>query len=1342
MTDTDLLDALRDDVSRLQAGHNPVDVLTVLRDGEERDVAVLFLDLKGFTAMSEKLDSEMVQLIIDHCFKVFSEDIIDNGGLIEKYMGDAIMATFGAHDDTPAPDERAVRAGVLMLERLKHINGTIGDLGLEIGLRIGVNHGPAVAGRIGLQRDRDFTLLGDTVTVGLYLEPYAPVNSLMIRTEVRDALGDRFIYKDLDPCHMEEIDRTLDVCNVLGITGVDDPIPDMNWLLPLQRDVDRIARKEGDAASAIMNLRGGERRNVAILFLVLKGVTGDGSLPDSLQLQVAFDHCLKMFSPDVTMFGGEVEKYMGDSVLMATFGAHSSYENDAERSVRAAVAILSRVEGINRELEPLGFQIKVQAGINYGLVTTGRVGLGRDRDFTVMGDTVNTAQRLEANAPANSLMIRRELKDALGDLFTYEDLPPITVKGKTEPLDVCTVAGATSQRKERWERDLLTNRAEFVGRDDDLRTLDDAWRSCTDPARPQSVVVRIEASGGNGKSRLIHEFLSTHPGTQMHLHGNTESVIQAPYQLFADLLSRTLNLDGEDPQTFRERLLAFDAGLDEGAPYLASILGIPLETERLEAMDPQARQLETQLALASFIRAAARNVAVVAGPETPLVIVLDDLHWIDPSSVKALEFLLNRLGDTDRQFWLLLGRPGSPLPESLPHQGVLLHLEPLSAEAMRSMIESMLPGLELKETDWELLHSKTSGTPFFVEELVNTLVKARVIIDNGDRWILDRELDAAQMPDSVGGLVKARIDKLKERGREMLSQGAVIGTDVPTDCLVHINSFLGKSVTDIHEHERKIAKRDLIIVPDDDHFIFKSQIVQEVAYEGLLLRNRSLLHRLVAEYLESQGVGNALNEAPLMFHHYSKTEDYEKLFHYLDQAIDLALQNYDLQSALKICSQGIALLDEMEDNEANRVRRYDVLSRRVSVHNLLGNREEQAADIDWTLDHARSTGDPNLMGECLLNLAEMHVMTTTYDKALEALSQVEDAFAPLTDELKERYHRYRGLVFSKQGRFDESLAAYGAALEIDERLGQSKTLASIHLNIGLLHTERSQFKEALEHYERALEYNADANDRRNRGMILNNIGIVRKNNGHYSDALATYKEVYEIFETIGDKNYMAFSLGNIGITQRLLGLYQEALNSMELARFFFEEVKNPVAAAMSRQQLGAILTEIDETDKALVHLEAALETGREIGFKPMVMDSLLYRSQLEIRQGRPEAALNTTREGLEIARESQDHKRELSLMTMNAQALLMSGHPNEATDQAMEALTILAEMPSSEEAERVHYVLHLVLKDLMPKASQDSLDIAWQIVTDVADTLNDEDRVRYLNKPINRAIREPEAYSA
>ncbi|MGE4159450.1 MAG: adenylate/guanylate cyclase domain-containing protein, partial [Planctomycetota bacterium] len=918
-----------------------------------------------------------------------------------------------------------------------------------------------------------------------------------------------------------------------------------SWLEPLERDMMRLARKEGDAASALMKLRGGERRQVAIMFLDIKGFTAMSEKLDSEEVQLIIDHCFKLFSADIQDFGGEIEKYMGDAI-MACFGAHNAHENDAERAVRAAVRILERLQPINDVIAMHSVKIGIRIGVNYGSVTTGRVGLGRDRDFTVMGDTVNTTQRLESNAPVNSVMITKELAELLGDIFTYTPLEPVQVKGKALPLEVCTVDGLSRKRTERWERSLLTERAGYLGRESELAALTDLYQAARDPERHELCIARIEAQAGTGKSRIVHEFLSNQipPDHELHLHGNTVNYIQVPYEVFSDVLRRSLGYEGNDPEAFLTHLHRFLAAASDdkrkaasaAAPFLASILGVPLEKERIDAMDPKARQLEIQLALAAFLRGAAsvcakddRSRRSGEGGHYPLILILDDLHWADPLSLSALQFLAQNLAK-ERMMWILITRPDSVLGTQWPGRLLDLKLPPFTKEVMRQLVESLLPGVNFTEADYDLLHQKTTGLPFFVEEMMNTFVKAGVVAKEEDgRWHLKKPLDAAKMPDSLGGLVKSRIDKMDERSRELLGHGSVVGTQFDSGILNSMNRRLEKDTSDIPPRMAEMVAADFLVPRSADEFAFKSIVVQEVSYERLLIRNRSLLHRLVAEYLEEHGHAAKALQAPLLYHHWSHTEDYEKLFHWLHKALDLAQSNYDLVTGKNLTDAAVGLLDKMEDSEKSRDRRYQVLQRRIFVSNLKGDRTTQEMDILWSLEHARSTADDLKLGASLNNLAELCVLTSKFQDALKALDEVAPRLSTLPPHLQERAHRLRGLVYNQTGRAVESLEAYEMALEIDRREGRPLDEGAIHLNMGLVHANRSAHDKALEHYEKALQLVESVGDRRQRGMVLNNMGIVHKHRMEYSEALAAYKEVYTVFETIGEKNFMAFSLGNMGI---------------------------------------------------------------------------------------------------------------------------------------------------------------------------------------------------------------------
>ncbi|MEA2063010.1 MAG: adenylate/guanylate cyclase domain-containing protein, partial [Gemmatimonadota bacterium] len=302
------------------------------------------------------------------------------------------------------------------------------------------------------------------------------------------------------------------------------------WSQLLTTDMDKLFVGREQKKKEKVQLKKGERRNVTVFFLDIKGFTALSEKLDPEEVTQIIDNVFKVLTAEIIRYGGMVDKYIGDCI-MALFGAKKASEDDAERAIRAGLAMLERMEQVNTILVENDIKLGCRIGINTGLVVAGEVGGERQEDFTVMGDTVNTASRLETAAEVNTMLISENTRAQAGDIFDYQALEPIMVKGKEKPLDIFRVQGVLKDRVERWERDSLAKSRDYVGRKSEWDKLETyiAW-AFPDSSAPGLKVAGLRADGGIGKSRMVYEFLRRGPCPRgLVLKGKTISYTSAPY---------------------------------------------------------------------------------------------------------------------------------------------------------------------------------------------------------------------------------------------------------------------------------------------------------------------------------------------------------------------------------------------------------------------------------------------------------------------------------------------------------------------------------------------------------------------------------------------------------------------------------------------------------------------------------------------------------------------------------------------------------------------------------------------------------------------------------------------
>jgi class 3 adenylate cyclase len=536
---------------------------------------------------------------------------------------------------------------------------------------------------------------------------------------------------------------------------------------------------------------GGERRMVTILFSDVKGSTAMAEHLDPEEVMEVMNGAFEILIGAVYQHEGTLARLMGDAIL-AFFGAPIAHENDPERAVRCALQIVSGVQEYARKLEAergiQGFNIRV--GINTGLVVMGEVGSDLRVEYTAMGDAINQAARMEQNAPVGGVLISHDTYLLVQGLFDLQALGPISVKGKSEPARVYQVEGVKARPSRRTAHAVAGIAVPMVGREGELKQLQDAFRLAQEGERQ---VVTVIGEPGVGKSRLLDEFeswLDLLPERLGCFKGRAAAELQVtPFALLRDLFADRCQIQASDPlEAIQRKLeaalgeaLGFDQQAQMKAQFVGALLGYQLAGPHLESLknDPQQVSDRALAYLVEYFRAVSAL--------RPAVLLFEDLHWADNSSLDAIQ----RLGlASEGQRLLLVGMARPGLLERRPRWGegqdyhTCIELRPLSRLDGRQLIAQILCKVEqVPNSLRELLANAAEGNPLYVEELVKTLIEGKVIVisagsgaDPEPVWQVDEtRLEGLQVPPTLMGALQARLDALPLAERSLLQCAAVVG---------------------------------------------------------------------------------------------------------------------------------------------------------------------------------------------------------------------------------------------------------------------------------------------------------------------------------------------------------------------------------------------------------------------------------------------------------------------------------------------------------------------------------------------------------------------------------------
>ena len=715
-----------------------------------------------------------------------------------------------------------------------------------------------------------------------------------------------------------------------------------------------------------------ERRPVTVLFADLSGFTTLSESRDPEEIAALTDRCLRTMADVVYGYEGTVDKYMGDCV-MALFGAPVAHEDDPERALRAALDMRQRIAAVNAEIEhdtghpaaePL---LSLHIGVNTGTVLAGAVGADQRRDYTVLGDAVNVASRLESAASQGQIVVGPGTYRLTRSHFAYEPLGHLALKGKTDLLEAYRLLELRAAPLGGRGLESYGLAAPLVGRDAELAQLLDAFAG-VEAGRAQMVSLVGEA--GNGKSRLLRDFVARLDQRTEHRTGARAIIQRAAcsplgeqtYGVLASLFRNAYDLASDDADaSVRHKIQA----------QLGALGVVPEEVERTvplvmyalgHGLDPALRHLEPeQLRRQLFL--AVHNILATRVVETPTILIAEDLQWADAASLELLHFLVNRLAG--RQFMLLATyRPGFHPFNAEPADGVdvphrRLELGPLSEEDSRRLFDTLFgPAARIPAAVREIVVQRAGGNPYYLEELVRNLIEAGILVQDAQGWHSTADSAALQVPATLQGLLLARLDRLPAGPHRLAQELAVLGPTIDSRLIAPISSEPEVAASQVSQLcAAGILEQGSEPGAQTGGLRFASVLLQETAYQSLLVRRRTVLHGLAGECLQALcgPEPEELGDLQALGYHFSLGPNPRQGAHYLLAAGDRARTIYANEDAARTYARALQVLERLK--EPADQQRLEVLERLADVQALTGRRDEALAHLATVLEAAIAERD-------------------------------------------------------------------------------------------------------------------------------------------------------------------------------------------------------------------------------------------------------------------------------------------------------------------------------------------------------------------------------------------------
>jgi class 3 adenylate cyclase/tetratricopeptide (TPR) repeat protein len=759
----------------------------------------------------------------------------------------------------------------------------------------------------------------------------------------------------------------------------------------------------------------GERKLVTVFFADVTNFTAISELLDPEDIHQIMDGCFKILMDEIHKYEGTINQFTGDGV-MALFGAPVAHEDHAQRACYAALSIQKAMGEYGEKLEKeRGVDFKMRIGLNAGHVIVGSIGNDLRMDYTAVGDTTNLAARMESIAKPGTILGSGSIYKLARGFFEFKPLGKIQVKGKMLPVEAYEIIKA-SEVETRIEAAAVKGFTKFVGREREMETIKEAFNKTRSGA---GQVVGVVGEAGVGKSRLLIELRNAIPKEEYnYLEGRCLHFGGAiAYLPILDILKSYFEIKEEDQEPIiqkkmKEKILHLDERLKSSLPPLQEILSLKVEDGAYLQLEPGPKKIR--------IFEAIRDTLVCESQSKPLVLVVEDLHWIDKNSEAFLGYLIDWLANT-HILLILLYRPEYTHQWGSKSYYSKIGVDQLSTESSAQLVQNILEGGEVVPELRELILKRAEGNPLFVEELTHSLLENGSIQTKDHQYVLATKASVIKVPNTIQGIIAARIDRVEESLKRIMQVASVIGREFAyriLQAIIGMREDLKSSLVNLQGLEF-IYERSLF---PELEYIFKHALTQEVAYNSLLQKRRRDIHEKIGKAIEEIYLERLEEYYELLAYHYMRSDNKEKAVEYLDLANQKAAKLNSVKEAKAYFDEAMKLLDVLPETKGNQERRISLLVNQLNVflllwqiqeyHELLARYEHMAIDL----------GNQGLLGTFYVAVGMCDWWLGNFDKAIRIETQAAE-ICENSNRIEEAGRAYNLLqwCYAPKGDFDQVL---------------------------------------------------------------------------------------------------------------------------------------------------------------------------------------------------------------------------------------------------------------------------------------------------------------------------------
>lgn len=1021
----------------------------------------------------------------------------------------------------------------------------------------------------------------------------------------------------------------------------------------------------------------GERKLVTVFFADVANYTSVSEKLDPEEVHQIMDGVFKILMDEIHKYEGTINQFTGDGV-MALFGAPVAHEDHAQRACYAALFIQKAMGEYGDKIrKDTGVEFQMRIGLNSGPVIVGAIGDDLRMDYTAVGDTTNLGSRMESKARPGNILVSGNTHRLVRDFFEFESLGKIEVKGKKEPQEAFELI-KTGEVATRIGASVAKGLTRFVGRKNSMAALLDAF----DKVKSGSgQVVGLLGEAGVGKSRLLLEMRNMLPqGEYSYIegrclqYGGSMAYLPVLYILRSYFDIQEGDREFLIKKKMEEKILGLDEKLKGVIPPFQSLLSLTVDDEDFTKLEPKEKREQTFEAL--------RDMLIRGSQERPLILAVEDIHWIDKTSEEFLNYFTGWLANTPIML-LLLYRPEYTHPWGSKSFYTKVGLDQLGTTSSGELVKAILEEGEAAPELRQLILNRAAGNPLFMEEFTHTLLENGSIERKDQKYVLSGKASDIQVPDTIQGIIAARMDRLEDNLKRTMQVASVIGKDFAFRILQTITGMreeLKSYLLNLQGLEFIYEKN---LFPELE-YIFKHALTQEVAYNSLLLKRRKDIHARIGRAIEDLYSQRLEEFYEMLAYHYSRSESLKKAFLYSRLSGEKAEGNYSHREACDFYKSAIDLLNKLPETTENKKEKMEVLYLMGRTLSLLGfpegalgmlrEGEQLSKELgdEWYLarfynlmgfyysfkgdpqlgmkyseaafKEARKNLDIELMAPLAFGLFVSYATAGEYykiaDMAPEVIDLIEKAesesdFFSMSTTPYSMLCSYCGQAMMSLGAFDKGKLFLEKALENAAKMNDLIALGHVETIYGHFYLVNGDWKPSKEHFEKGIKHGEEAKFAIISAISWSGLGFTCAMLGDPETGKRHAEKGLKIHRDSGVEMFLSLAHYQLGFIHLDSGELKNARSLAKEALRLSQKNNEKSIEGLSWLLLGTISgkTEPRKINKAEGYILKGIEICKELGTKPNYAAGYLCLGQLYLNAGEKEKAIDNLKKAEGMFRE-------------------------------------------------------------------------------------------------------------